>query len=73
MFGGYAVAAIWAAALARVLPMRAIDATIVATMMSFIVYALSAVWVFAARTTRRAAGGLILSAGVAALMHVGAA
>lgn len=59
LLGGYAVAACWAAALARLLPGATADATLVATMAAFVVYTLAAVWAYAARSTWRAALGLL--------------
>lgn len=61
LLGGYAVAAAWAAALARLLPGAAADTALIATMLSFLVYTGAAVWSFAAPTTARAAIGLLLS------------
>ncbi|WMJ68420.1 DUF3649 domain-containing protein [Stenotrophomonas sp. 24(2023)] len=68
LLGGYAVAALWAAALARLLPGATADATLVATMASFVVYTLAAIWAFAARSTWRATSGLLLAGAVAALL-----
>lgn len=62
LLGGYAVAATWAAALARLLPGGAADTALVATMLSFVVYTGAAIWSFAARSTGRAALGLVLAA-----------
>ncbi|WP_282297532.1 hypothetical protein [Stenotrophomonas sp. PS02289] len=58
LIGGYAVAAAWADGLARMLPGDAADAALVATMASFVVYALAAIWTYAARSTLRAVLGL---------------
>ncbi len=75
--GGYAVAAAWADGLARVLPGSAADAALAATMASFVVYALAAIWTYAARGPYRAALGLALATTVgaapAALHALGAA
>lgn len=61
LVGGYAVAATWAAALARLLPGGAADTALVATMLSFVVYTGAAIWSFAARSTARAGLGLLLA------------
>jgi hypothetical protein len=58
--GGYALAALSAAALAVFLPLSSADATLAGTMLSFLVYACAVIWVFAARNARRAWLGLIL-------------
>ncbi|WP_313455539.1 hypothetical protein [Stenotrophomonas sp.] len=58
LIGGYAVAAAWADGLARLLPGSPADAALVATMASFVVYALAAIWTYAARSTPRAVIGL---------------
>ncbi|MBK0024727.1 iron transporter [Stenotrophomonas sp. S48] len=68
LLGGYAVAACWAAALARLLPGAKADATLVATMAAFVVYALAAIWAYAARSTLRAAVGLLAGGIVAVLI-----
>ncbi|WP_313435539.1 DUF3649 domain-containing protein [Stenotrophomonas sp.] len=68
LLGGYAVAACWAAALARLLPGATADATLVATMAAFVVYALAAIWAYAARSTLRATLGLLLAGGLGALL-----
>jgi len=61
LIGGYVVAAVWADGLARVLPGNAADAALAATMASFVVYALAAIWTYAARGPFRAALGLALA------------
>jgi hypothetical protein len=58
--GGYVLAALSAAALAVSLPLARVDATLTATMLSFLVYACAVVWVFAARTAGRAWLGLLV-------------
>lgn len=62
LLGGYTVAATWAAALARLLPGSLADAALVATMASFVIYTLAAIWAYAARSLARAAIGLALVA-----------
>lgn|GEM_PF-418722 len=64
LLGGYAVAATWAAALARLLPGSLADAALAATMASFVIYTLAAIWAYAARSVARAAVGLALAAAV---------
>lgn len=77
LIGGYAVAAAWADGLARLLPGSPADAALVATMACFVVYALAAIWAYAARSTPRAVLGLItaiaLGAAPAALHALGLA
>lgn len=68
LLGGYAVAACWAAALARLLPGAKADATLVATMSAFVVYVLAAIWAYAARSTLRATLGLVIAGGLGALL-----
>lgn len=62
LVGGYTVAATWAAALARLLPGSLADAALVATMASFVIYTLAAIWAYAARSVARSAVGLALAA-----------
>jgi len=61
--GGYAVTALISAVLALALPLLSgasrADAVMIATMLSFAVYAIVAIWVFCARTALRAWVGLI--------------
>ncbi|MDI9248657.1 hypothetical protein QMZ25_08690 [Stenotrophomonas sp. RS-48] len=66
LLGGYAVAACWAAALARLLPGAKADATLVATMSAFVVYVLATIWAYAARSTLRATLGLLIAGGLGA-------
>lgn len=58
LFGSYALAALWGAVLARLLPMSRLDATLLATILSFALFAGGAVYVFAARSTAAALTGL---------------
>ena len=57
--GAYAVAALFAAALARVLPMDRVEAVIPATLLAFLVAPGVTVWAFLARGPRRAWAGVI--------------
>jgi hypothetical protein len=62
---GYAVASLSAMALARLLPGPRSEATIVATLIAFVVCAFAAMWAFAARSGWRACWTLALAGGVA--------
>lgn len=62
ILGGYAVAALAAAALAVGLPLPRVEAVVAAVMLSFIIYAVAVIWVFAAATLLRALTGLVLTA-----------
>lgn len=62
VFGGYALAALCTIFLSRVLPLPVADAVLAATMLSFIVYALAVIWVFATATAVRAWAGLAAGA-----------
>jgi len=60
LLGGYAIAALWCAVMARWLPMAPLDASLIATILSFLLYAGVAIWAFAARSWRRlSVGGAI--------------
>ncbi|MDO7840839.1 hypothetical protein [Sphingomonas immobilis] len=65
MPGGYAVASLWAMALARILPGGPANATIAATLVAFAICAVTAMWAFAARSGWRAFWTMLL-AGAAA-------
>lgn len=65
ILGGYAVAALTAATLARMLPMPRVEAVITATMLSYLALPGVAVWAFLARGPWRALAGV---AGLAALL-----
>ena len=58
--GGYALASACAAALAVVLPLPRVDATLAATLSAFMVYACAVLWVFAAHSAGRAWAGLLI-------------
>ena len=62
---GYAVASLWAMALARLIPGERAEATMAATMAAFALCAGAAMWAFAARTGLRAVWTLVLLGGVA--------
>jgi uncharacterized membrane protein len=63
IFGGYALAAAWAACMSLWLQktgMARVDAVTTATMSSFVVHLCAALWVFAVASTRRAWIGIAL-------------
>lgn len=69
--GGYALAAASAAAGAvgfQYLGMARVDATMAATMLAFVVYAVAAMWAFGCATAVRAWLGIALPAGGLALL-----
>ncbi|BAN50198.1 hypothetical protein [Metapseudomonas resinovorans] len=61
VFGGYLFTYAFTAALARLLPMAPGDAMIVATLASFLIYALAILWAFACKSLWRMWGGLALA------------
>lgn len=63
--GAYLVAACFAAAAARTLPMNRLDATVPATMLAFLVAPVATLWAFLAPGPWRALGGIL---GAAALL-----
>lgn len=65
---GYAVASVWAMALARVLPGDRAQVTIVATLAAFVICAAAAMWAFAARSGWRAVWTLVALGLVAACL-----
>ncbi|MES2413022.1 MAG: iron transporter [Pseudomonadota bacterium] len=70
--GGYAVAALSQAALSVMLPLPRPEATITATLTALVLYAVAAMWVFAARTVWMAMLGLVIVAlpfGAMLLVH----
>jgi len=58
--GAYAVAALFAAALARVLPMPRAEAIVPATLLAFLVGPAMTLWAFLARGPWRAWAGVLL-------------
>ncbi|WP_233222169.1 hypothetical protein [Allosphingosinicella deserti] len=62
---GYAVASLWAMAIARLLPGARSEATIVASLIAFVICAVAAMWAFAARSGWRAFWTLALAGGAA--------
>ncbi|MFV3076856.1 DUF3649 domain-containing protein [Niveispirillum fermenti] len=71
--GGYGLASTVTALLARLLPVPPVEATFMATTLSFAVMTAIVVWVFAARNALAAMGwvvGLALSTGMAAWLSI---
>ncbi|CAN5419104.1 hypothetical protein BH10PSE15_BH10PSE15_17600 [soil metagenome] len=71
MPGGYAVASLWAMALARLLPGGPAQATVAATLVAFALCAVTAMWAFAARSGWRAFWTVALAGVVAAAITWG--
>jgi len=69
--GGYGVGALAAAVLALALPASRAEAAVTGTLVSFLVYAVAVMWVFAARSAGRAWLGLVLPALVLGLVLLG--
>ncbi|GFE81427.1 iron transporter [Steroidobacter agaridevorans] len=59
IIGGYALTALATFALAIFLPMSRAEASMTATLASFLIYACVVLWVFATRTAWRAWAGII--------------
>ena len=64
IIGGYALTALATFALATFLPMSRAEASMTATLSSFLIYTCVAIWVFATRTAWRAWAGIIGSMAV---------
>lgn len=62
---GYGVASLWAMALARLLPVPAFPATVIATVVAFAICAAAAMWAYAARSGWRALWTLLALGGIA--------
>jgi hypothetical protein len=60
--GAYLVAACFAAAAARTLPMNRLDAVVPATMLAFVVAPVATIWAFLAPGPLRALGGVTIAA-----------
>jgi len=65
LLGGYALSYAASACLARILPLSAADAVIVATLPAFIFYTVASLWAFACRDALRAWAPLALAAPLA--------
>ena len=59
ILGGYALSALASFALAIFLPMSKAEASMTATLLSFLIYTCAVIWVFATRTAWRAWIGII--------------
>ncbi len=68
IFGGYAVSALWAAALAVMLPAVRVEAALTATMLALVIYPCAVMWCFATHTVARAIGGLIVFGAIPAVL-----
>lgn len=68
IFGGYTVSALWAAALAVMLPAVRVEAALTATMLALVIYPCAVMWCFATRTVARAIGGLIVFGAIPAVV-----
>ncbi len=76
ILGGYALAAAFTVFLSIALPMPRAEAVYLASLLSYVVFVIAVLWVFAARTAWRAWAGvivptLILVAGYSGLRLVG--
>ncbi len=67
ILGGYAFTYAFTAALARLLPLSAADALVVATLPAFLVYTIALLWAFAARDLRRVCCGVLLAVPLAVI------
>ena len=61
ILGGYALTALTTFALGLFLPLSTAEASMTATLASFLIYACVAIWVFATRTALRAWAGIAAS------------
>jgi len=59
ILGGYMLSALTAFALAAFLPLSRSEASMTATLLSFLIYACAVIWVFTTRTAWRAWAGII--------------
>ncbi|MHA6721115.1 ketohydroxyglutarate aldolase [Sphingomonas sp. RS6] len=64
--GAYIVAALFAAAVARTLPIGRLDAVVPATMLAFVVAPVVTIWAFLARGPLRALAGVAVAAALLA-------
>lgn len=62
ILGGYALTALATMALAIFLPMPKAEASMAATLLSFLIYTCAVIWVFATRTATRAWVGIVAPA-----------
>ncbi|NPD16987.1 DUF3649 domain-containing protein [Xinfangfangia sp. D13-10-4-6] len=68
ILGGYLLANLFVLAFRRLVPIEPRDASQLALMLSFIVFAIAAIWAFAARDAWRAWAGILLPAAIFALI-----
>lgn len=68
---GYAVASLWAMALARILPGDSAQATVAAALIALLLCALAAMWAYAARSGWRALWTLVVAGGIAGAITKG--
>jgi hypothetical protein len=61
LLGGYCFTYAFTAALARLLPLDKVDALVVASLLSFLIYTLAILWAFTCRSTRKAWAGMALA------------
>jgi hypothetical protein len=61
LLGGYLFTYAFTAALARLLPLDKVDALVIASLPSFVIYTLAILWAFACRSARRAWAGMALA------------
>lgn len=61
LFGGYLFTYAFTAALARLLPVDKVDALVITTLLSFVVYTLVILWSFGCHSVRRVWGGMSLA------------
>lgn len=66
--GGYLLANLFVPAFTRVIPMAPRDASQLALMLSFIVFALAVIWAFACRDALRAWAGILFPTAICALI-----
>jgi len=74
--GGYALSALAATLLAVCLPLARLEASVTATLLSFVVFCCAVLWVFAARSAWHAWAGILLPAavlGISLWLHGGPA
>lgn len=60
VLGGYALTALATFALAIFMPLSRAEASMTATLSSFLIYTCVVIWVFATRTARRAWAGIVV-------------
>lgn len=61
LLGGYLFTYAFTAALARLLPLDKVDALVTASLLSFLIYTLAILWVFACHSAAKAWAGLALA------------